>query len=317
MWYLLTHPTMIFVQTIENQWFDARFVKRILQFLGSMVPDRARPAGSTATGGAEQEWFNRFFSILVVVTFASTGAWAQVSNTTQGTSYASIAAAIDAANPGDAIVVAAGSYSEPKLIIDTSISLTGAASGSTTVESTSNGYGAYITANGVSISGITLNGAGTYGLKAYNVSNLTLSDVAVTNSTNSAIDLSNVSTATLSGIQAHGATDGFGLAIASSSNVTVTTYASTGNAWGDASVFPAAVEYQTSIEAPSNIVFGGTLALGSLGGISVESGALASGGSWTGSVSGNGGVDVVVPDSYTHVVLGQRIDGATAQIAVP
>ena len=78
--------------------------------------------------------------------------------------------------------------------------------------------------------------------------------------------------ATLTNIAASNTAGGFGLALASSSDVTIDGLSASGNAWGDAAIFPAGTAYQIAgYEAPTNITFEGTLDLSSgAGSISVQ-----------------------------------------------
>ncbi|MDA0729102.1 MAG: hypothetical protein O3C18_05365, partial [Bacteroidetes bacterium] len=222
--FFLTYLTMIFTQTTENQGSEARLIARMAQ----------RLLGAKSTAIEASPTFNLFLGLssasqwvasltLVLVSFVPAGMSAQVSNTTQGTSYTSIAAALDAANAGDAISVAAGAYSEPQLTIDVEVTLTGAGSDQVTVVSTSNGYACSITADNVTISGLMLVGGAstTYGVKASSCDDLALSDVVVIGTGKSAFDLNGVDTATLTNIEASSSADGYGLAISSCVDVTV------------------------------------------------------------------------------------------------
>ncbi|MDA0903966.1 MAG: hypothetical protein O3B70_06490, partial [Bacteroidetes bacterium] len=225
---------MIFTQTTENQGSEARLIARMAQ----------RLLGAKSTAIEASPTFNLFLGLssasqwvasltLVLVSFVPAGMSAQVSNTTQGTSYTSIAAALDAANAGDAISVAAGAYSEPQLTIDVEVTLTGAGSDQVTVVSTSNGYACSITADNVTISGLMLVGGAstTYGVKASSCDDLALSDVVVIGTGKSAFDLNGVDTATLTNIEASSSADGYGLAISSCVDVTVNGLVTANNAW--------------------------------------------------------------------------------------
>jgi hypothetical protein len=319
--FFLTYLTMIFTQTTENQGSEAQLVARLAHFLmgseGVAIKASTKRKPSTRLSSAPS-WGVAL--ALVLVSFVPAGMSAQVSNSTQGTSYSSIAAAINAANAGDVIAIAPGSYSEPQLTIDVTVTLTGAGSDQVMVTSTSNGYACSITADNVAMSGLTLIGGAstTYGVKASSCDDLALSDVVVTGTGKSAFDLNGVDTATLTNIEASSSVDGCGLAISSCANVTVNGLVTSNNAWGAAGVMPAATQYQNAIEAPTGIVFAGTLNLeAGDGGIAVQAGDLASGGVWTGTIAHNGTVDVLVPVSFSHVVSGNRVDGASAQVAAP
>ncbi len=241
-------------------------------------------------------------------------------NTTQGTDYATIQEAIDAANSGDTITLDAVTF-EPvsQVQVNKSISLIGAGSANTTIDVGGfNAWGIYVSASDVTLQGFTLLGDSVaneqYGLHANpGISNLTYTDITATGTKRTAIDLNGVDGAVLTDIVANDATSGFGFAISSSRNVTVTNLSCTGNAWGAVGVFPANTPYQLpGLEEPTAITFAGTLSLdGGAGAISVQDGALASGGTWKGTISTNpaDNADVTVPATFSHVVHSTRIDG--------
>ena len=182
----------------------------------------------------------------------------------------------------------------------------------------------YITADDVTLSGVTIQGdavanqqfalkAGTGNNTGGSTSicqNLTYSDIVIQGTKRTAIDLNGVDGATLTDITATGATGGFGMSISSSANVTVTNLTTSGNAWGDVGIFPANSPYQwPSLEGPTGITFGGSIDLSSgAGSISVQDGSLQSGGTWTGSISNDAadGADVTVPAAFSHVVNSTR-----------
>ncbi len=243
-----------------------------------------------------------------------------VHNITQGTHYETIQAAIDAANSGDTITLDAVTF-EPvsQVQVNKSISLIGAGSASTTIDVGGyNAWGIYVSASDVTLEGFTMLGDPLvnqqYGLHADpGITNITYTDITATGTKRTAIDLNGVDGAVLTDIVANGATSGFGFAISSSRNVTVTNLSCTGNAWGAVGVFPANTPYQLpGLEEPTAITFAGTLSLdGGAGAISVQDGALASGGTWTATISTNAAdnADVTVPASFSHVVHSTRIDG--------
>ena len=241
-----------------------------------------------------------------------------VTNATTGNAYSTIQEAIDAASAGDVILLAAGTFSPTgQITVNKALSLTGAGSGSTTIHAGGTGYGMSISADDVHLEGFTLDGAATFGVKASGVSNFSLQDVAAINGNNSAIDLNGVNGATLTDISASNTALGYGLAIASSSDVTVNGITTSSNAFGAIGIFPAQTQYQASgLEAPSNISIGGSVSLnGGAGAVTVQNGALASGGIWVGTVSNDAAdnADVTVPAGFTHAVFSTRNDGLTGQ----
>ena len=241
-----------------------------------------------------------------------------VTNQNTSVQYATIQAGIDAASAGDVLILAATTfYPTSTITVDKPLTITGAGSGSTTITTTSAGYGMSISADNVSLSGFTLDGSGTFGVKASGVSNFSLNDVEATNGGNSAIDLNGVNGATLTNISASNTALGYGLAIASSSDITINGITTSSNTYGAVGIFPAQTQYQDAgLEAPSNIVIGGTVSLNSgAGSITVQNGALNSGGTWVGTVSNDAAdnADVTVPADFTHALYSTRNDGITGQ----
>ena len=226
-------------------------------------------------------------------------------------------ATIDAADAGDTIELDGALSASETINVNKSINMYGGGSGTTTIATSSAGYGMSISADNVSLSGFTLDGSGTFGVKASGVSNFSLNDVEATNGGNSAIDLNGVNGATLTNISASNTALGYGLAIASSSDVTINGITTSSNTYGAVGIFPAQTQYQDAgLEAPSNIVIGGTVSLNSgAGAITVQNGALNSGGTWVGTVSNDAAdnADVTVPADFTHALYSTRNDGITGQ----
>jgi hypothetical protein len=243
--------------------------------------------------------------------------------------YTSIQAAIDAASPGDVIEVSPGTYvPTTTLRVDKALTIQGAGSGSTTINVGGyNAWGVYISASNVTFSGFTIQGdaaanqqfafkVGTGNINPPNATTnfinegLTVNDLVVQGTKRTGIDLNGVRNATLNNITSTGATGGFGMSISSSQHVTVSNITTSGNAWGDVGIFPANSPYQfAEIASPSGIVFSGTVNLSSgSGSISVQNGALQSGGTWVGTISNNpaDNADVTVPVGFTHVVNATR-----------
>ena len=226
-------------------------------------------------------------------------------------------AAIDAAESGDTIELDGAISTDETVNVNKPLTMYGAGSGTTTINTTSSGYGISISADDVSLSGFTLDGSGTFGVKASGIANFSLNDVEATNGGNSAIDLNGVDGATLTNIAASNTALGYGLAIASSADVTVDGITTSSNTYGAIGIFPAQTQYQdAALEAPSNIVIEGAVSLtGGAGAITVQNGALNSGGTWVGTVSNDpaDNADVTVPAAFTHALYSTRNDGVTGQ----
>ena len=249
-----------------------------------------------------------------------------VTNENTSVKYATIQAAIDAATAGDVLTLAATTFNPTGTVtVDKSLTINGAGSGSTTIDVGGyNAWGIYITADDVTLSGVTIQGDAVanqqFALKAGSgnntggtpsiCENLAYSDIVIQGTKRTAIDLNGVDGATLTDITATGATGGFGMSISSSANVTVTNLTTSGNAWGDVGIFPANSPYQwPSLEGPTGITFGGTIDLSSgAGSISVQDGSLQSGGTWIGTISNDAAdnADVTVPADFSHVVNATR-----------
>ena len=94
--------------------------------------------------------------------------------------YPTIQAAIDAASPGDRVIVAAGSYWET-LTINKALTLEGE-SGAIIEAGGTTGNAITVTADNVTIKGFTIEDAYVHGIYAANVSNLTIEDNTITSS---------------------------------------------------------------------------------------------------------------------------------------
>jgi nitrous oxidase accessory protein len=89
--------------------------------------------------------------------------------------YSTIQAAVDAADPGDTIVVAPGVYPE-SVTVEKSLSITGLDKSTTIVDGSGGGYAFSLSADGVTIRGFTLRDCSNYGVLASYSGNHTIDD---------------------------------------------------------------------------------------------------------------------------------------------
>lgn len=189
-----------------------------------------------------------------------------------GYDYATIQEAIDAANSGDIIQVANGTYTlTSTLNVNEQVSIVGESESGVIIDATAiDGYGILVTADGASLSDLTLHGpqggspSGNYGIKIQpdsgdpndTIQNISLAHITVIGSSLSEIDLNGVVGATLTDITADGnGTGGVGIAITDSANITLTDITTADNAWGSVALYPTNTYYNQTL---TNIVFAGT-----------------------------------------------------------
>ena len=255
-----------------------------------------------------------------------------ITNANSGATFSSLSAAVAAASAGDTLNVPAGSFSETSQIdIDKAITISGAGSADSVITlSHNNSFGVLVRSSNVSISGIQFASDGTnqnYAVKVgYNAelfSNISFSDVYVNGSQKTALDINGITASSFTDVRADGAVAGYGVGVASSTELTFTNVSSSGNAWGDVVIFPAGLASQIAgYEAPSNITFAGTVTTSS-GTITAMAGALASGGTWEPVLSddaSNSSADIYLPASMTHgmtvTYAGGSFEVAGAEAAV-
>lgn len=156
-------------------------------------------------------------------------------NDITGAPYCSIQAAINAAITGDTIEVAAGTYAEA-LTVNKGVDINGAGEGVTIVDGSAvTTYNVSITADNVSVSNLTLLGnpsTGTYGFKASNVSNFSISNVTIDDCKRTGLDLNGVTGATISNVTVTDTASGNGIGVTDSTNVAINDVTTSNNAWG-------------------------------------------------------------------------------------
>ena len=154
----------------------------------------------------------------------------------------SIQAAINAADPGDTIRVAPGTYSE-NLNVRKSINLIGTDMATVIIDATTyTAYGIYVKADDVSFSNFTFMApttvnTHTYGFKVENSSNINLSNITVLESNRTGVDLHTVIGAVIDSVVVQGTKSGVGIALTNSEDVMVTNTTTNGNAWGGIAIF--------------------------------------------------------------------------------
>jgi len=162
----------------------------------------------------------------------------------------SVEAAVLAADAGDTILIANGTYNlTSTLNIDKSLTIIGQTEGGVIINAGGSSYGILVTADGTSLSNFTLVGtaAQTYGLKGSadglsgldsRLEDLSISHVTVKGFGGSEFDLNGVLRATLSDVTANGLnTAGVGIAITDSTDVTLNNVVTLNNTWGSVALY--------------------------------------------------------------------------------
>ena len=238
--------------------------------------------------------------------------------------FASIQDAIDAANSGDTLVMSAGTFS-PDTTIELNKSglvLRGAGAEETTIDIGGfNAWGIDISADSVMCQNFSIQGnAATNQQYAIHttpgIAYARVLGVTVTGNHLTGVDFNGVSGGVIRDVTSTGAASGFGISISSCENLIVRDITTSGNAWGNVGVFPAHTDYQTVIEAPHNIRFLDGLDLEG-GIITVQNGALASGGTWDPVISTTDNTDALyaaqagvrVPEAMHYTAQATRFDG--------
>lgn len=184
-----------------------------------------------------------------------------ISNTVNVSGAARIQEAVKIARSGGAVNLAAGNYVQPaKLLIDKSLTLSGAGQGATLIDARGvPGYGIEVTADNVTLKDFTLYGPSAniesaYGIKVSPTGNaasarlhdFSIRDVTIRGSGKAELDLNGVVGALIDGVTADGApagggadTRGAGIQITDSANVTVRNSTTRNNLWGGLALYQA------------------------------------------------------------------------------
>ena len=166
-----------------------------------------------------------------------------------------IQAAIGAANSGDVIQVANGSYSATTtLVIDKSLSIIGESESGVIIDvTTATSYGIHIKASDVTLQNFTVlpnpDSNDHYCIKANPATlpviyeNLTLDHITINGSRRSAFDVHGYNDVVLSNLTATGTTRGVGVAISGCHNVDMSNITTSGNAWGGVAIYVSKPQY--------------------------------------------------------------------------
>jgi filamentous hemagglutinin family protein len=181
----------------------------------------------------------------------------------------SIQRGVDAVVAGGTVNVDGGTYVQPTTLkVDRSLTLAGSGQGSTVIDARGvSGYGINVTADNVSLKDFTLYGpsanvAGSYGIKVAPVGdasarlrNFSISNVTSRGAGRAELDLNGVDGALIDHVTADGApvgsntgsTQGAGIQLTDSANVTVTNSTTRNNAWGGLALYQSNRYYNQQV----------------------------------------------------------------------
>lgn len=182
----------------------------------------------------------------------------------------SIQRGVNAVVAGGTVNVGGGTYVQPStLVVDRSVTLAGSGQGSTVIDARGvSGYGINVTADNVSLKDFTLYGpsanvAGSYGIKVAPVGdasarlrNFSISNVTSRGAGRAELDLNGVDGALIDRVTADGApvgnntgsTQGAGIQLTDSANVTVSNSTTRNNAWGGLALYQANRHYNQQVK---------------------------------------------------------------------
>lgn len=163
-----------------------------------------------------------------------------------GVVYCRIQDAIVDAAPNDLVTVAAGTYAEA-LHINKALTVVGSGSSGVVVDATGlNQATVRVTADNVSLSGMTLRGAAGvagYGLHVAGASHLTISQIVIQNAQRTGVYLHGANDVVLQDIAVSGTTIGNGFALMDSNDVLATNLSTSGNVWGAFAIYTLGQTY--------------------------------------------------------------------------
>ena len=154
---------------------------------------------------------------------------------------------------GDTINLSSGTHilTDTLFLQKDGVSVLGQGQGATIINASGhNSYGIRVNGGGVTLGGFTLNGSSAavgnsnYGIKVEKAGDVdtrntgfTIRNVAINGSRKNGLDINSAVGALIDGVSVSGVTNGNGIAISDSANVTVRNSSTTGNAWGGLALY--------------------------------------------------------------------------------
>lgn len=213
--------------------------------------------------------FIAIFAILVqpLITLNVPSAFA-ASGTTRtvcasGCDFTTVQPAVDASISGDIVNIKPGTYDASQFLVlaaQAGITVTGGGTSNTFLNLSAISDGFKVQANNVTLKNFTITSnsvVANYGLRAQNISGLTVQNVQITKMKKTAFDINGVSGSSFSTIRAKD-NGGAGIYITDSNNLTFTNTTTSGNAWGAIGLTAKGTFYPCG---SNNITFSGVLNL--------------------------------------------------------
>lgn len=167
--------------------------------------------------------------------------------------------AVDLAGTDGDLNLAAGNYTLASTlnINKSGLTLDGAGEGLTNITSNATGYGLLVNADDVTLSSFTLNGpaSGLYGIKVEpstgaasdRLLNFAIDHVTINGSKKTGLDLNGVNGATIDHVTVRNTTNGNGIALTDSADVTITNSKTSNNAWGGLALYQTNKVYDQQV----------------------------------------------------------------------